>query len=132
MFNGETISDLIINNLTIQNFIPSVDIGFTLTSRMQNDNDNNYERNSISYSQKTNKHESIELMSRISYLINEFIEIVPKIKIYVIGRNTKDFKLMIYKKMFNNLFGDKFIMVEGQSIGYEEGAMYFINKNILK
>jgi hypothetical protein len=39
---------------------------------------------------------------------------------------------MIYKKMFNNLFGDKFIMIEGKSIGYAEGAMYFIKKNILK
>lgn len=108
--------------------IRSIDIGFTLTERVENDND---VQNS-EYVKNTNKHETIELMSRITYLVNKFINDNQDIYIYVVGKNTDESKLNIYRKMFSNIFNNDYKMFEGESMGYEEGAIYFINNKILK
>ena len=71
-------------------------------------------------------------MGRISFLINLFVDNNRNINIFVIGKNTEEKKLLIYNKVFSNIFGDKFIVIEGISTGYNEGAFYFINKSILK
>lgn len=104
------------------------DIGFTVSSRVIDNNDIDDEL----YAKNTGNNEQIELMARISFLINEFIKKTPNIKIYVVGKNTHETKLLIYKKIFTNIFKNDYILVEGNSTGYEEGAMYFINKSIIK
>jgi len=78
------------------------------------------------YTKETNRHEQFELMGRISYLIKEFIKNNPNVKVYIIGRNTKETKLKIYIKMFENIFSGDFLKKEGTNDGYHGGAYYFI------
>ncbi len=131
--NGSTLCDIL--NINCNYFIGSIDIGFTLTSRTLKYDDNvdvDDEIENDEYSTNTNKNESIEVMKRISYLVKEFINENSNINIYAIGRNTHETKLLIYKKLFENIFKEDFILTEGISTGYKEGALYFINKKILK
>lgn len=104
----------------------SIDIGFTLSDRVDSDDEISVDV----YNLDTNKNESIEVMSRIGYLINEFRKEHNNINIFVIGRNTKNEKLNMYKKTFSNIFSNDFNMIEGEHYGYSEGALYFIKTNI--
>ena len=135
-FNSITVKTKILNGGILLNliqthgegFVPTVDIGFTLTSRIVDSPDIDDEL----YNANTNKNESIELMGRISFLINVFVSSNRNINIFVVGKNTEEKKLLIYNKVFSNIFGNEFIATEGISTGYNEGAFYFINKSILK
>ena len=116
------------NHLKIK-YVETCDIGFTLTSTIINHND---DVEDDVYNQNTNKNEGIELFSRISFLIKEFIKNNPKIKIFVVGRNTHSIKLKSYRLMYSNIFKNEFTLFEGESVGYSEGALYFIKNSILK
>jgi hypothetical protein len=114
----------VIKNQKPNTVIESVDIGFTLSDVA----DDVYDHQE--YTKNTNKYEHIELMGRLSYLVTEFIKNNSNVLIYVVGKNTSIRKLNIYVEMFKNIFSNDFIMVEGTSQGYFEGAIYFINKKI--
>ena len=116
-----------INNLKPNETYDSVDIAFTLTERVRDNN----EIDDIIYGAESKKNEPIELMGRIQYLIKEFIKTNDDIKIFVIGKNTKNGKLSMYMKLFDNIFSANFFTIEGNHHGYLEGAIYFMNK-ILK
>jgi len=110
-------------------YIETCDIGFTLSSVIDKHGDNIEDD---IYNQNTNKNEGIELFSRISFLIKEFIKNNSKIKIFVVGRNTHSIKLKSYRLMYGNIFKNEFTLFEGESVGYSEGALYFIKNSILK
>jgi hypothetical protein len=77
------------------------------------------------YSKETNRGEVYELMGRISYLVKDFIT-NNNYNIYVFGKNTKYTKQKIYNNMYDNIFSDDFIKIEGDSIQYDEGAFFFV------
>jgi len=81
------------------------------------------------YTKETNRQETFELMGRISYLVKEFINNNPKFGVYVIGKNTKEMKLSIYNKMYENIFSNDFIKMEGYNYNYtNDGSFDFIKK----
>jgi hypothetical protein len=106
--------------------IPTVDVAF-VPSEINISDRNNHEL----YTKETNRGELFELMGRISFLVDEFVNSNPEINNYVIGKNTKKTKLDIYKTMFNNIFSNQFTQLEGDNIGYDEGCYYFIKKRKL-
>jgi hypothetical protein len=113
-----------------ENLINCIDIGFTLF----NDVNNGYHDFGIEgtpddpYIKRTNKNEQYEVLGKVAYIINEYIETHPQQKIYAIGKNTYKSNLKAYEYMYSKLF-KSFTMVEDISDYYEEGAIYFI-KNI--
>jgi len=133
LIDGRILCNIIKDELCDKNSLNSVDIGFTLTSRTDNlnYNDDNDIDNEI-YIQNTNLHEEIEVMNKISFLIKEYLNNNPNVTIYAVGKDSSKIKLKIYKQTYDNLFSTNFIYVDGESYGYEQGAMYFINKNILR
>jgi hypothetical protein len=125
--DGRTICD-ILKNCKKDSYINSIDIGFTPTSRV----DGNDDIEDDEYNASTNHNEAIELMQRLAFLSREFIKANPNIGAYAIGRNTDPIKLKMYKQLFRNIFASSFEEFEGESMGYDAGALYFISKNLLK
>jgi hypothetical protein len=120
----EKVFKMISDKYKINNrFIEVTDIAFVPSEINLDDRENHN-----LYTKETNRQEQFELMSRISYLIKEYIKNNPNINIYVIGKNTKTSKLKMYMKVFDNLFSENFIKLEGEGSGYEEGCFYFIKK----
>jgi hypothetical protein len=120
----EKVFKMISDKYKINNrFIEVTDIAFVPSEINLDDRENHN-----LYTKETNRQEQFELMSRISYLIKEYIKNNPNINIYVIGKNTKTSKLKMYMKVFDNLFSENFIKLEGENSGYEEGCFYFIKK----
>jgi hypothetical protein len=120
--------DIIKREYLINNYLVDCwDIGFTLSNRIGK---NDRYVDDETYKKETNKNEVIELMGRISYLCNIFLE-KYKPNILIVGKDTDSRKLRIYLQIFKNIFKNNFEIFEGKSTGYYEGAYYFINKNIL-
>jgi hypothetical protein len=120
----EKVFKMISDKYKINNrFIEVTDIAFVPSEINLDDRENHN-----LYTKETNRQEQFELMSRISYLIKEYIKNNPNNNIYVIGKNTKTSKLKMYMKVFDNLFSENFIKLEGENSGYEEGCFYFIKK----
>lgn len=107
--------------------VKTIDVAF-VPSEINIDDRDNHEL----YTKETNRGEQFELMGRISFLVKEFIKNNPKQNIFVIGKNSKEMKLKIYNKMFDNIFSQNFIRVEGENPGYDEGCFYLIKKNNFK
>jgi len=83
------------------------------------------------YKRETNRDEVFELMGRLAYLVKEFIKNNLNINVFVIGKNTKEMKLSIYKKMYENIFSNDFMKTEGYNDNYpNEGSFYFIKKTL--
>ena len=83
------------------------------------------------YKRETNRDEVFELMGRLVYLVKEFIKNNLNINVFVIGKNTKEMKLSIYKKMYENIFSNDFMKTEGYNDNYpNEGSFYFIKKTL--
>lgn len=81
------------------------------------------------YAKETNRGEQFELMSRISFLIKEYIKNNKNTDVFIIGKNTKGMKLKIYEKVFLNIFSENFTKYEGNNPNYREtGSFYFIKK----
>lgn len=118
-YNGKFLKDYIDSDY----IEPTIDIAFVPSEVNMEDRDS-----PELYTKETNRHETIELMGRISFLVKEFIKNNPRIKVYIIGKDTKEIKLSIYLKIFDNIFSDNFYKVEGRSSGYSSGAFYFIKK----
>lgn len=123
--NGEIFSEYLNSNIK---YFETVDIAFTLSERIKNDDNIEHKE----YTRNTEYNEQLDVLGRIVYLVDVFINEHPEINVYVIGRNTHKTKINAYKKMFSNIFSSQFIMFEGESIGYSEGAIYFINEKIIK
>lgn len=83
------------------------------------------------YNRDTNRDEVFELMGRISFLVKDFIKNNRNINVFIIGKNTKEMKLSIYKKMYENIFSNNFMKMEGYNDNYpSEGSFYFIKKTL--
>ena len=80
------------------------------------------------YTKETNKNEPLELMGRISFLIKQFINLNKGRKVFVVGKDTNKIKLKIYLNMFDNIFSNDYIKLEGENSGYNNGCYYFIKK----
>ena len=118
----------------------AVDISFTIDDRLKNDDDISDDE----YNKLTNNNETVELMGKISYLVDIFMRRHSDIKIYCIGvdsneDNRGEDKLIVYSRMFENIFRNNFIKFKGDSENYKDKddnnidtGIYFINKNILK
>jgi hypothetical protein len=120
---GDYISNNEKINIINKCFTPVIDVAF-VPSEINISDRNNQEL----YTKETNRGEHIELMGRISYLIKEFIKLNGDISVYVIGKDTKNVKLNIYKNMFNNLFSDTYMTIDGDNTGYDNGCYYFIKR----
>jgi hypothetical protein len=105
----------------------TMDIAFVPSEINMSDRDN-----SELYNKETNRDETFELMGRINYLVKEFINNNPNICVYVIGKDTKDMKLKIYNKMYENIFSNDFTKTEGSDYYYENGVFFFTKKNMEK
>jgi len=116
-------------NMKRTDYMESIDIGFTLSDRINNFGLDSIEANE--FTKNSNKNEPIELMGRISYLIKMFINSNENINIFIVGKNTDRSKLKIYRTIFKNIFSNNFILLEGEHHGYNDGALYFIKKTIL-
>lgn len=112
-----------VNGVRTEDFciIPSIDIAFVPSEINIEDRDNHE-----LYTQETNRHELFELMGRISYLTKRFIDNNLTYNNYVIGKNTKQTKLDIYRTMYENVFSNDFTIREGDNPNYDEGCYYFI------
>lgn len=117
--NNKTIGDYYKGD---SGFITIVDIGFTPTEVL---NKNDFEQ----YTKNTNRNEQIELMGRLTYLIQDFIKKQNKINIFVLGYDINDTKLKMYNKMILNHFSNNFIIIDGESWQFEKGATYLIKNN---
>jgi hypothetical protein len=132
--NSLKLCDIININCDIK--INIIDISFTTTDRLTNNDDISHQE----YAKLTNYNEMIELMARISYLINIFINKHTNIKIYCVGNDDSvdkeirgSDKIVIYQKMYDNIFSNNFKKLFGFSENYKsKEAFYFINKNIIK
>lgn len=144
-YKNEINTDLLLNNkfklcniidIDCDYKINVIDISFTTTDRLVNNDDISHNE----YYKLTNNNEIIELMARISYLINEYINKNPNIKIYCVGKdNSSDKeikgsnKLIVYQAMYDRIFSNRFEKFSGFSENYDsKEAFYFINKSLIK
>ena len=127
--NGLPICE-VLKNANCNVNINTCDIGFTLSNRINQDDDDDY-IDQDTYNASSNKFEVIELMSKIKFLVDKFIKNNPNVNIFVLGKDTHNTKLKIYLELYKNAFLNDFKMFEGECDGYYKGAYYFINKNII-
>lgn len=107
------------------NEIKLIHIAFTLSDRLNT-------VDLIDFNDNTNNNETIELLSRISYLCNYFIDKHSDIFLYVVGNEHETNKLIIYNRIFENIFSNKFKKVNIYLDEYNSNVMVFIRKNMLK
>ncbi len=116
--------DVVLHNKPKIKIKNAVDIGFTTTNRAIKDNPNNY-------TDLTDSNEQFELFSRLNYLISEYINQHPDVKIYVVGYTGNEKKDRIYNTLYKNIFSKDFDLYKGTSIDYNDyDANYFIKKEI--
>jgi len=111
------------------NNLKTIDIGFTL---------NNYDRTEPitlenpeddPYVKRSNKNEQYEVLGKVGYMIEEYINNNPDINVYAIGKNSNSSNLAAYLQMYKNIFVNKFILIEDKSENYNgDDAYYFIKK----
>ena len=121
LLNGKTLGDY----LKCGNTVKIIDLAF-VPSELNLDDRHNHEL----YTKETNRFEHFELMGRLSYLINYYINDDQETNVFVVGKDTKEMKLKIYEKMFDNIFSSDFIKLEGYNSGYNNGCFYFIRKQL--
>lgn len=112
------------SNITLGNVIKGngrtvdcFDIAFSISNVVNKNNPDEFEL-------ETNKHEQFELFSRIAYIVDIVSQKYNKVKVFVVGSARRN-RLEIYKKIFENLFSDKFNLYYGES-QYHYGTSLFI------
>lgn len=125
--------DLLLNYLNVDNNynIKIINIGFSLSNNEKNQKDidldlNNFDKNS-------NLHEQYELFSRISYLIDIYLNNNKDVDLYVAFNNLNLNRLNIYKQIYKNLFSDyNYKLFYGDIKDFNiYNALLFINEKIL-
>ncbi len=120
----KNVGDLIDDKYFRYSRIGCVAVGYTL---------GNWNGNPNEYSIDTNKHEAIELFSRISYLVDVFKSKHVNNPIYIVGNeNGDERRLKLYELLYKNIFNNDFEMFKGQYANYKNYAMFFISKKVLK
>jgi hypothetical protein len=61
---------------------------------------------------KTNRFEQYEVLGKVAYLIQEYMNNNPQYDVYVIGKNTHKNNLTIYQYIFKNIFANNFYEFE--------------------
>jgi len=107
------------------NIINAIDIGFT-RSNIDRDSENGDNE----YRKRTNKNEQYEVLGKVAFMVEEYIKNNTNIFCYVVGKDTYESNLVAYRKMFENIFSAKFQIFEGNNDYHENGAYYFIKKDI--
>lgn len=74
------------------------------------------------YIERTNQKKQYEVLSKVIFLIKEFIRNNPKFKIYSFLKNTFDSNISVYNNIYQNIFKNEFNKYE------TEDAFYFIKK----
>jgi len=120
ILNNGYLSDIIDNNLINHRYFNCIEIELDYSSEIIE----NKTKTDISY--------LIEFIEIIWGLIEIFIEKYPNEKIFYVGKNFNNIKTAKYIKIFNKIFKNKYVLIEGDCESYKEGAMYFINKSIFK
>jgi hypothetical protein len=113
-----------------EKIINCIDIGFTIFNNVDNDYHDYGIEGTLNdpYLKRTNKNEQYEVLGKVAYIVNEYIEKHPEQKIYAIGKNTYKSNLKTYEYMYEKLF-KFFIKIEDKSENYNEGAIYFIKNH---
>ena len=109
-------------------FIKCIDIGFTAFNNVRTDIHDlgimNIDPNN--YIKRTNNKEQYEVLGKVAYIINYYINSHTKQKIYAIGGSDQS-NLRVYNNMFNKLF-KSFTMIKDESDYYYNGANYYIKQ----
>ena len=105
---------------TDDNLIDCFDISFTLSSVEDKDDPEQFEVES-------NKHEQFELFGRIAYIVDKLSHKHKKIRLFVIGAAGRN-RLNIYKKMFENLFSQRFDLYITESRHHLSQSLFIIRK----
>ncbi|MFW6246808.1 MAG: hypothetical protein ACOC22_01385 [bacterium] len=100
--------------------IDSFDIAFSLSKVINRDNPDEFEL-------ETNRHEQFELFARIAYIVDIISKKYNKVKVFVIGAARRN-RLEIYKKMFSNLFSNKFELYYGESQNHYDTSLFILRK----
>lgn len=130
--NNTQIGKLITDDIDEEN-LSYRDIGFTPTEIKNIEIDVNiYGSKNDPYIKRTSRNEQYELLNKISYLINEYVNNNPHVYIYTIGKNTKEHNLSTYLYIFKKIFSNDFELFDVRLLDYTYGSFMFINKEILK
>lgn len=114
---GKTLNDVL---NTDEKLIDCFDISFTLSSVEDKDDPEQFEAES-------NRHEQFELFGRIAYIVDKLTYKYKKIRLFVIGAAKRN-RLNIYKKMFENIFSDRFDLYIRESIHHFGQSLFIIRK----
>jgi hypothetical protein len=129
--NDEILSDYFKHEYN--NILKFIDLGFTPTEIKNIDVDDDIIGTmNDPYINKTNRNEQYEVLSKVAYLVKEYIKNNPQYPIYSIGKNTHENNLNAYIKLFKNLFDLDYVLFEGRNRFYKYGSYYFIDKKILR
>lgn len=99
--------------------IVCIDINFTIF-------DNNKRYSTHEYTQKTKLNEQYEVIGKLIYCIQTFVQKNKNILLYSVGKDFTN-NLDLYKQIQQNNFPN-FDVVEDFSEEYKKGAIYFIKK----
>ena len=97
------------------------DIAFSVSTVINKDSPDEFEI-------ETNKHEQFELFGRIAYIVDVVSQKYKKINLFVVGAARRN-RLEIYKKIFENLFKNKFDLYYGDSQNHYGMSLFIIRKN---
>lgn len=100
--------------------VDSFDVAFSISTVVDKDNPDEYER-------ETNKHEQFELFGRIAFIVDVVSQKYKNINVFVISTARRN-RLEIYKKIFENLFRDRFDLYLGESQNHEDISLFIIRK----
>ncbi len=109
---------------TNERIVNCFDIAFTLSSVED-------KSNPIEFELDTNKNEQIEVFSRIAYVIDVLIKKYKKNKLFVVGGARRNLQ-NVYKRIFENLFSDRFDLYFGKSIHHPSDSLFIIRKKLDK
>jgi hypothetical protein len=114
------------------NKLKIIDIGFTSTNYDRTEPINLENPENDPYVKRTNKNEQYEVLGKVGYLIQEYINNNPDINVYAVGKNSNSLNLAAYLQMYKNIFANKFILIEDRSENYNgDDAYYFIKNNLI-
>ena len=119
---NNNVSDTLGNILGVKkNHVDCFDIAFSLTDIHDKENPDEFEA-------ETNKHEYVELMARISYIIEKILKKYNKDRLFIVPPSRRN-KVEIYERIFNNQFSDTFDLYYDESErNKKEKSLFIIRK----
>lgn len=112
--------------------ISLVEIGFTPTEVKNNTDQKDFGTINDPYIERTNRNEVIEVLGKVLFLVNEYINKNPTYKIYALGTNTHNNNINVFSMLFEQYFSDKYEKFKVREPKRNYNHYYFINFDILK